>query len=322
MIKITATYVIDHPQPPKDLPLTFITGVQSISGVKCSWNGMPLAFTTKQVVNMPDSWKPPAETPGFVPDERLLYSQNISDTQHEWILFTVPLQTGRQSIEVMYEVEAGAYYSEYYSAKFWQTAYILAPARTWKSCGGLELEVFAPENWLVKCNLPLVNQGQQWTASFDSLPADYIALTTQHPNGKRVLVIGLMQSLYLFGMMTLLIGLRHLIRRYRQVKQTSNLVNQPPCTHHTSMSLFLLSFLPLAWNTVLIATAKSDVPVSQDNYQLFVIFVIFQGVYWLLFLAPLMLLSRLVLGLFCLFGSWLGKHSLMKRKSGVCPTQS
>ncbi len=43
-IRITATYVIDHSGAAKDLPLTFITGVQSVQGVRCSLNGMVLKY--------------------------------------------------------------------------------------------------------------------------------------------------------------------------------------------------------------------------------------------------------------------------------------
>lgn len=310
MIRITATYVIDHSQSPRNLPLTFITGVQSVQGIRCSVDGSPLPFTKKQVREMPESWKPPTQTPGFVPDEQLLYSRSITDTQHEWILFTVPLQTGKQTIEVSYEVEAGSYYYERSTAKYWQTAYILAPARTWKSFGGLDLEVLAPDNWQVKSNLPLVNQGQQWSASFDSLPADFIALTTQHPNGRIVPVIGLRQSLYLFGILALVIGMRHAVHRYREVKQNTGVQNLPPCSQHDSMSLFLLSFLPIVWNVIVIVVFQSSLPSTQKNYQQPVIFAYFQGIYWLIPLVVLILLNRVVMKLFCILGTWLGKRSI------------
>lgn len=316
-IKITATYLIEHTQPPKDLPLTFITGVDSVKGVKCTLNGMPLAFTTKQVVTMPDNWKPPAATPGFVPEEELLYSRSLTDTQHEWIQFTVPLQTGRQSIEVTYEVEAGEYYSQYHTAKYWQTAYILAPARTWKSFGGLDLEVLAPDKWQVKSNLPLQNQGQSWTASFDSLPADFISLTTQHPNGKRVFVVGTLQMVYFFGLMTLLLGFRHMASRYKAVRQHAIVEEHPACDRHTSWLLFLCSLLPLFFNAVSIFMDNSNLPSTQNNYQLPVIYLYFQGIFWLVFIAPLMLLSRAVLWGFCRLGTWQGNQFLRKRGQGT-----
>lgn len=316
-IKITATYVIDDPHSPKDLPLTFITGVNSVQGVKCTLNGKTLPYTTKQVRNIPDSWKPPAKTPGFVPDEQLLYNPSITEAQYQWILFTVPLQTGRQSIEVSYEVEAGRYYSEKYTALFWQTAYILAPARTWKSFGGLDVEVLAPETWQVKSNLPLVNQGQQWTASFDSLPADFIALTTVHPNNKRVLVIDTSEMFYFFGMMTLLIGLRHMIRRYRQVKQSGGALDQPPCTQHGSMTVFLLSFLPLVWNVVVIIMFGSVIPSDHANYQLPVIFIFFQAFLWIVPLLVLILLTWPLLWMFCVLGTWLGRPAQKKQNHFV-----
>lgn len=322
LIKITATYVIDHRLPPKDLPLTFITGVDSVKGVHCRHNGKPLSFTTRQVVNMPANWKPPGETPGFVPDEQLLNSRNITDTQHEWILFTVPLQTGQQVIEVSYEVEAGAYYSLYYTARYWQTAYILAPARTWKSFGKLEVEVLAPDNWQVKSNLPLVQQGHLWTASFDGLPADFITLTTHHPMGRRAWVLSMTHSLYLFGIMTLLLGLRHMTTRCRQVKQLTSLDTQPPCHQHTSWLLFLCSFLPIAFNVVFIYVDFSNIPSTHSNYQLPVIFVYFQSMYWLIFLAPLMLMSRAVLWCFCKLGTWLGRRYLDKQMGQMPALQS
>ncbi len=307
-IRITATYLIEHQQPAKDLPLTFITGVESVKGVKCTLNGMPVKFTTKQVVTMPNSWKPPAATPGFVPEEELLYSRSITDTQHEWILFTVPLQTGRQTIEVTYEVEAGAYYSQYHAAKYWQTAYILAPARTWKSFGGLDLEVLAPNNWQVKSNLPLQNQGQSWTASFDSLPADFISLTTQHPNGKRLFVLNGWHSLLFFGIMTLVLGLSHMVSRFKAVKQ-AKMEEDPVCDRHSSWLLFLCGLLPLFFNAVSIFMDNSSLLSTQHNYQLPVIYLYFHGMFWLIFLAPLMLLSRAVLWGFCRLGTRLGKQS-------------
>jgi hypothetical protein len=317
-VKISATYVVEHVQPARELPLTFVTGADSIRSVECRLNGVPLAFTTKQVVNMPDTWKPPETTPGFVPEEQLLYSRSITDTQHEWILFTVPLRTGRQTIEVSYEVEAGAYYSPDHTAKYWQTAYILSPAKTWKSFGGLTLEVMAPANWPVKSNLPLVNEGERWTGRFDSLPADFLTLTTQHPDGRRVAAMGLAGSAVFFAFCTILLGLKHGLERFRLVKQSGGLDPVPKCTHnHLLWLLLLLAFLPLVWNGVSIYGLSSSLPSTQANYQLPVIYLYFQGMHWLVALAVLLLCSKVVLVMFCSIGAWAGRGA----RDGAVPNQ-
>lgn len=308
-IIITATYQIDHPLPPRDLPITFITGANAVQGIRCSLNGKVLAYTTRQVEAMPESWKPPAATPGFVPEEQLLYSQSLTDTQHQWIQFTVPLQTGKQSIEVTYEVEAGAYYSQYHTARYWQTAYILAPARTWKSFGGLDLEVLAPENWQVKSNLGLMNQGQSWTASFDCLPADFIALTTQHPQGKRLFTFELRHMLIVYLTFTVLLGIKQAMQRYREVKLLTSIDKDPGCKIYDSRILFVISLLPLVVNALSIFVFNSFLPSSQTNYQLPVIHIVFIGVFWSVFLVPLILFSMFVIWLFSLFGTFLGRQA-------------
>lgn len=316
-IRISATYVVEHVQSARDLPLTFITGADSVRSVTCRWNGQPLAFTTRQVLTMPESWKPPDSTPGFVPEELLLYSRNLTDTQHEWILFTVPVQTGRQTIEVTYEVEAGAYYSSYSTAKYWQTAYILSPARTWKSFGGLDLEVLAPANWPVKSNLPLTNDGERWTARFDSLPADFITFTTQHPGGKRVPTMDLVDSLLFFTVCVFLLGLKHCRHRYDVVKQADESETFPKCTHnHFEWLLVFIWFLPLAWNGLWILGANRMLPDIQVNYQLMVIHVFFQAIYWIVILAVLLLCSRGVLQLLCGLGTRTGRSA----RTSNCPS--
>jgi hypothetical protein len=307
-IRITATYVVEHVGPARDLPLMFITGADSIRSIACRWNDQRLAFTTKQVVSMPASWEPPETTPGFVPEEQLLYSRRITDTQHEWILFTAPLQPGRQTIEVSYEVEAGEYYSPYHTAKYWQTAYILSPAKTWKSFGGLDLEVLAPMNWQVRCNLPLVNEGERWTARFASLPADFITLTTQHPDGTRVLVMNLAVSALFFAVCMLLLGVKHGRDRSRVVKQAGSMEAVPPCTHnHYEWLLLLISFLPLVWNWISIAVSSVPLPSEQVNYQLPVLYVFFQGFYSVILVALLLLCSKGVMRVCCGIGTWAGR---------------
>ena len=125
-----------------------------------------------------------------------------------------------------------------------------------------------------------------------------------------------MQMLFLFGLMTLLLGLRHMAYRYQQAKQRATVDGQPPCNRHSSGLLFLCSFMPLLINAISIYFDYSNIPSTQSNYQLPVIFVYFQSIYWLIFLAPLMLLSRAVLWLFCLLGTRLGNQFLRKSSIG------
>jgi hypothetical protein len=303
-IKITAVYEIEYAQAPRELSLTFISGAESVESVKCLFNGQQVKFSTSQVRSMPAHWQPPEYTPGFVPHEEMLYSRRINDYGHEWINFSIPLKPGQHNIEVSYEVEAGAYYALKHTARFWQTAYILAPARQWKSFGGLDLEVLAPDGWQVRSNLSLANQGEKWVASFEALPADFIALTTVHPTGSEAPLFELLHMLYFFGCLMAFYSIRHGVKQYRRGNST-----EVKTCRHDSMCVFLLSFLPLVWNGCYLCFWNSGVPSTQSNYQTTVIYFFLHAVHWSVIIALLMLLSRFVHWICCRLGLWLRRHA-------------
>jgi hypothetical protein len=64
---------------------------------------------------------------------------------------------------------------------FWQVAYIFAPAKSWQSFGGLDMTIEVPAGWNIATSLPMKRTGDVLSASWDAMPADSFALTTQFP---------------------------------------------------------------------------------------------------------------------------------------------
>ena len=62
---------------------------------------------------------------------------------------------------------------------FRQFAYVLAPARAWKSFNVLDVKINLPEDWDVAWTTNLVREGDTLSGSFAELPGDSIALTLQ-----------------------------------------------------------------------------------------------------------------------------------------------
>lgn len=317
LIEVTATYYIDNPLPPRDQKLTFITGSRYVDNIGCYLDNKFLPHRRVQVEKMPANWKPPKETPGYVPEEKLLYGRELTNTQHDWIIFTAPLKTGKQTIEVTYWVEAGSYYALNYPSKFWQTAYILAPARTWKSFGSLDLEILAPTNWPVKCNLPLNQDGTSWKMSFAELPADFIAITTNFPANKNPFLFSFLDLIYWLGILSLFFCSVTFIISYRWTSANPDSKVRNPKYHAFFWWLFLLSFLPLLLNWMSSTIVQSNVPDHQRNYQMWVVSVLFTGIYWLIFSIPFVLLVSPLLTLSRNMGYRWGK-----RRAKLAPSQT
>lgn len=86
---------------------------------------------------------------------------------------------GRHRLRASYSVTPTRYAGS--PVKYWQFAYVLAPAREWAGFGGLDVTVSAPRGWTVVTEPKLVLEGGDLKGHFDRLPADALALTARSP---------------------------------------------------------------------------------------------------------------------------------------------
>jgi len=125
---------------------------------------------------MKQSWKKPDKTP--YQDRELMYNPyngNLKSAK-----FTINLPKGKHILKAKYKAEPTVY-KDIGIMKGWQFAYSLAPARDWKSFGGLNLNIKIPKDWQFFSNLKLEQAGETLTGKFDQIPADFLAVTIQAP---------------------------------------------------------------------------------------------------------------------------------------------
>ena len=171
---VEATYSIRNDGPERNVELVFVAaGLDGTdSGV---WlNGQSVSFRAAEGP-LPVSWRPPATTPGL--DSAALPYLDGSPGQ---LLFTLALAPGRHDVRVSYSARAGAY-SGASPTRFWQLGYVLSPARSWASFGTLDVAVQLPPGWAVATDPPLARTGDELRGSFDGVPADSLAISTQSP---------------------------------------------------------------------------------------------------------------------------------------------
>jgi hypothetical protein len=122
-------------------------------------------------------WSPPRTTPGL--DGRPLPYIAFFD-QTDDLEFSPTFASGGNEIRVRYAAQAGAY-SGGSPARYWQLGYVLSPAREWPSFGALDIVVQLPPGWAAASEPALERTGDELRGSFDGVPADSLAITTQIP---------------------------------------------------------------------------------------------------------------------------------------------
>jgi hypothetical protein len=176
--KVSATYQVDNAGDVKELDLVFATGSPrlDVTDFKVTLDGAPVTQQADDV-KLPESWQGPKETPLF-DGSTLNYRQRGSGARG----FHVSLPPGAHTLVVTYSAEAATYHMKQ-PVIVHQFGYVLSPARTWKSFGGLDVTVHVPAGWQIAITPALARKGDTLTGTFPSIPADAIALTLRAPLG-------------------------------------------------------------------------------------------------------------------------------------------
>lgn len=176
-INVEAIYQIDNPSDIEKLELVFVI----VSDAK----NFQFFLDDKEINSAPidnkefadrNSWKKPDKTP--YENRDLMYNPNNGNLKSA--KFTFNLTKGKHALKAKYKAEPTVF-KDVGVMKGWQFAYSLAPAKDWKSFGGLSLNIKIPQNWKFFSNLVFEQNGETLTGNFNEIPADFLAITTQSP---------------------------------------------------------------------------------------------------------------------------------------------
>jgi hypothetical protein len=173
---VNATYHVRDTGPAHTLHLLFVADALTDGGTGVWLDGRAIPAARADAGPLPASWRPPAATPGLDGRDALSYETSAQGT----FTFHVPLAPGPHEIRVRYRAQPTAH-SAGSPARYWQLAYVLAPAREWAGFGGLDVRVELPAGWAAAASPVLRRQGDALVGSWRTLPADALALTARAP---------------------------------------------------------------------------------------------------------------------------------------------
>ena len=190
-IAVSVAYSITNRGPARGVALVFASGAPDTAGFSVMLDGQPIAAQPAISVSLPAAWMPPATTPGLDGNElRYLDPPNVDEGWRHYpssdarsmtstYAFTVTIPTGESALAVQYRAEPQQYRSGGYTDNLnsYQFAYVLAPARAWDGFGGLDVTVRLPACWLAASRPGLTQVGGELRGTFQSVPADALALT-------------------------------------------------------------------------------------------------------------------------------------------------
>ncbi len=127
--------------------------------------------------DVPLRWRPPMTTPSISGAKAPVYE--VRDTMG--IHFPLFLPAGEHEIRVRYRARVTANHLSDDPVRLWQLAYVLSPARDWRSFGGLDFTLLLPAGWRLASNPPLERSEVGYVGHWADLPGDAIALTMQAP---------------------------------------------------------------------------------------------------------------------------------------------
>lgn len=184
-VRISATYTLDNTSG-RSLPLApwFATGTNNVQAFEARLDGGLVVAVRDPAVPIPDSWKPPATTPGLDGGQE---PYSVDDPAVIRLPFVLP--PGRHEFSVEYRARAKTAMNAGPTQRY-QFAYLLAPARSWARFGALDVLVQVPRDWRVAAT-PVLSAAsthehdvQVLQGHFSGLPADAIAVTLQAPPGR------------------------------------------------------------------------------------------------------------------------------------------
>ncbi len=177
LINVEAIYQIDNPTDIAKLELVFVI-VSDAKNFQFFLDDKEVASELIDNKEFADrqTWKKPDKTP--YQDREIMY--NPYNGKLKSAKFTLKLPKGKHTLKAKYKAEPTVY-KDIGVMKGWQFAYSLAPAKDWKSFGGLNLNINIPNDWKFFSNVKLEQNGENLTGNFKEIPADFLAITTQAP---------------------------------------------------------------------------------------------------------------------------------------------
>jgi hypothetical protein len=172
-VQVDAVYQLRNDGTSHDLNLVFVANALADRDGAVAVDGRPVPYTPGEAPAGPPQWQPPKTTPGITGAPITYATQNAGS-----LSFSVAIPTGKHEMHVRYMADASAY-SGNEPTRYWQLAYVLAPARQWASFGTLDVDVSLPSGWNFASEPALNRNGDIASAQFQGIPSDSLALTTQ-----------------------------------------------------------------------------------------------------------------------------------------------
>ncbi len=179
LILVEAVYELENRGAERRLDLVFAFG-SAFKDFRVWLDDQPIGSQSVRLKERPRSWDVPGTTP-WLDGRKLDYaggsssSYNALDSQS----FNPVVPPGKHRLRASYSVTPTRYAGS--PVRYWQFAYVLAPAREWAGFGGLDVTVSAPRGWTVVTEPKLSPEGVDMKGRFDRLPADALALTARAP---------------------------------------------------------------------------------------------------------------------------------------------
>jgi hypothetical protein len=193
-VHVEAVYRLHNPGEARKLDLVFVSGVDGVTDFEVRLGDrllesrpVPRKQSHWERDELPKSWQPPPPKLGI--EHPAFYMGAIIATEVELLEFSVELPSGLSTLRARYRARAwGAAEPDPVTAKVyptvtWQFPYVLAPAREWKSFGGLDVTVYLPEGWQAASDPKLEREGAVLRGKFGDVPADTLMLATRAPVG-------------------------------------------------------------------------------------------------------------------------------------------
>lgn len=139
-ILVEAIYMVENRSAEKQLDLIFAFG-SHFKDFQIWLDEREIASENVSNYGAPQSWRAPGKTPWLNGGE-FEYSDNSESGRAQKFSFLLPAGTHR--IKARYKARPSFY--NRYPLKYWQFAYILAPARQWAGFGGLDVTISAPKD--------------------------------------------------------------------------------------------------------------------------------------------------------------------------------
>ena len=177
-VLVNVLYLLENPAEGQEVELAFASGGPGVTGFRVWLDGELLASEARPDLLVPENWQPPFVTPGIRGRDLDYLSYRRKDVSP--FVFRALVGPGQHELKVSYAADAAGYHvGEPTLVR--QFAYVLAPAASWRSFGGLDLRIQLPPDWLAAVTPRLKRDVDVLRGRFSDLPADALALTVQAP---------------------------------------------------------------------------------------------------------------------------------------------